>query len=189
MLFKQLLIFCALYIGVVFSTRAVTFKVISFGTKVQVYVNGKKYNLKASSATEPLFKGKLSTAPDGEFTYYYIQDGVKENFVRTCGADVTTTYNDFFGREHTIKPLESFTYPDNHWNRSIGKTTLFDDSYIPTIHMTGNVTETFFHNPTRTSVKLERVTFYLKDSQKAYLNVPVTAKNRDFEKFQIIMSL
>ncbi|OUM69500.1 hypothetical protein PIROE2DRAFT_2592 [Piromyces sp. E2] len=188
MLFKQLFILCTLYIGVVFS-RSVTFKVISFGQKVQVYVNGKKYNLKASTAGEPLYKGKLSTAPDDEFKYYYIQDGVKENFQRTCGVEVKTTLNEFYGREHTIQPLETFKYPDNHWNRSIGKTTLFDDSYIPTIHMTGNITENFFHNPTRTSVKLERVTFYLKDSQKAYLNVPVTAKNRDFEKFQIRMSL
>jgi len=35
--------------------------------------------------------------------------------------------------------------------------------------MTGNITEDFFHKPTRTSVKLEKVTFYLKDSQKAFL--------------------
>jgi len=68
MLFKQLIILCTLYVGVVFSTRAVTFKVISFGQKVQVHVNGKKYNLKASTAGKPLYKGKLSTAPDGEFT-------------------------------------------------------------------------------------------------------------------------
>jgi len=189
MLLQRLILLIAFYIGVLCSARSVTFKVISFGKKVQVKVNGKKYNLKQSNAGEPLYKGKLSTAPDGEFEYHYIEDGVKEPFERICGEDVVTTYNEFFGREETVKPLETFKYPDNHWNRSIGKTTLFDDSYIPTIHMTGNITEDFFHKPTRTSVKLEKVTFYLKDSQKAFLNVPVTAKNRDFEKFQIRMSL
>jgi len=188
MLLRQLILLFVICTGVALCTRPVTFKVISFGTKTQVYVNGKKYTLPASTG-EPFFKGKLTTAPDGEFTYYYIVDGVKENFKRKCAANATATYNDFYGRKDTIKPLETFKYPDNHWNRSIGKTTLFDDSYIPTIHMTGSVTEKFFHNPYMTNVKLEKVTFYLRDSQKVFTNVPVTAKNRGFDKFQIKMTL
>lgn len=61
-----LLILLTFYIGFVYS-RSVTFKVISFGNKVQVKINGKKYNLKASTSGEPLYKGKLSSAPDGDF--------------------------------------------------------------------------------------------------------------------------
>jgi len=69
MLLQRLILLLAFYIGVLCSARSVTFKVISFGKKVQVKVNGKKYNLKQSNAGEPLYKGKLSTAPDGEFEY------------------------------------------------------------------------------------------------------------------------
>ncbi len=67
MLLKQFVLLLALCTGVALCSRAVTFKVISFGTKTQVYVNGKKYNLPAPTAGEPYFKGKLSSAPDGEF--------------------------------------------------------------------------------------------------------------------------
>jgi len=68
MLLRQFVLLFAFCTGIAYCSRSVTFKVLSFGTsKTQVVVNGKKYNLKATTAGEPLYKGKLSTAPDGEF--------------------------------------------------------------------------------------------------------------------------
>ncbi|KAL6591139.1 hypothetical protein LY90DRAFT_702018 [Neocallimastix californiae] len=178
----------ALLIGVAYSKRTVTFKVIAFGGIVQVNIlKVKRYNIKPNNIEDPLFTGKIS-CPDGEFEYNYVVDGIEEPFVRKMTANATSTFNEFYGRKETVKPLGQFQYPDNHWNRSIGKTSLFDDSYIPTIHISGVKTENFFHNP-RTSIKAERVTIYLKDSKKSFTNVPLSAKNKDFEKFQIKMSL
>jgi len=186
---KSLLLFITLFISVAYS-RSVTFKIIAFGSKVQIEIIGsKKYTLKPTVEGDPLYSGKINNLPDADFEYTYYVDGVKENFNRVCTSGLTTTYNEFFGREETIKQLETFQYPNNHWNRSIGKTRLFDDSYIPTVHFYGNETEKFFHKPTSTSVKLERVTFYFKDSKKAFSKVPVTAKNKNFDKFQIKMKL
>ncbi|ORY55362.1 hypothetical protein LY90DRAFT_411232, partial [Neocallimastix californiae] len=137
---------------------------------------------------DPLHKYKLQNAPSGNITYKYIVDNVEEKFTRTLNAKSTSTYYDFFEREETLKPLEKFQYPDNHWDRSIGKTKLFNDTYIPTIHFSGENTETFFHNPA-TSRKLERVTFYFKDSRTSFSKVPASAKNKNFEKFQIRLQL
>jgi len=186
---KRLILLLALFVGVSLCDRAVTFKVIAFGEKVQVNIFGvKKYNLKRNTAEDPLFAGKISGLPDEDFEFNYVVDGVEEKFTRKMSIADSSTFNDLFDRENTIQPLEQFQYPNNTWNRSIGKTSLFDNSYIPTIHFSGNRTETFFHSP-GTAIKAERVTIYLKDSRKSFLNVPINAKNKDFEKFQIKMTL
>jgi len=186
---KRFILLLATFVGYAFCDRQVTFKVIAFGTNVQVNILSlKSVNIKASTAEDPLFSGKVTGCPDGEFEYNYIVDGVEEPFTRKMSANETSTYNEFYGREETIKKLGQFQYPENHWNRSLGRTSLFDDSYIPTIHFSGSKVETFFHNPA-TSIKAERVTIYLKDSKKSFLNAPISAKNKDFEKFQIKLSL
>jgi hypothetical protein len=188
---KQVLIFCALLVNAVYS-RSVIFRLITFGTKSQVQiVGGKRYNLKQIGNDPLLYGGKLTNAPDEKFKYYYIIDGVKENFKRTYSVKTTTTYNEFFNRRYTYKTLKTFNHPPTlpNWNRSIGRLNIFDDSYIPTVHFTGNTTEYFFHNPTRDITKLENITFYLKNTQKSFHNVTATAKNRDFSKFQIRVEL
>jgi len=185
------LIFCALLVNAVYS-RSVIFRLITFGTKSQVQiVGGKRYNLKQIGNDPLLYGGKLTNAPDEKFKYYYIIDGVKENFKRTYSVKTTTTYNEFFNRRYTYKTLKTFNHPPTlpNWNRSIGRLNIFDDSYIPTVHFTGNTTEYFFHNPTRDITKLENITFYLKNTQKSFHNVTATAKNRDFSKFQIRVEL
>ena len=184
---KYDILLLALFVSVSYC-RSVTFKVIGFGSNTQLKIGEKKYTLK-KTADEPYFSGKLNSAPEGEFTYSYIVDNQPEEFERICSEDQTETFIEFFGRKDTVKPLGQFQYPYNDWNRSIGKTELFDDSYIPTVHFYGNVTENFFHKPSSSTVRAERVTFYLKNSKKSFTNVPMNAKNKDFEKFQIKMSL
>jgi len=188
-MYKYILLLLALFISTVYSTRTVSFKVISFGSKTQVRINNKTYRLKPYNDDEILYAGKISNAPDGEFQYQYIVDGVKESFNRTLSKSTKITNIEFFGRKDTVKKLKAFSYPNNNWNKSIGKTELFDDSYIPTIHITGSKVDNFFKHPEKGSVKFDKVTFYLKNTKKVANNVSASPKNHNFAKFQIKMRL
>ncbi|ORX48689.1 hypothetical protein BCR36DRAFT_584243 [Piromyces finnis] len=190
MMFKQLLSF-AFFAGAAFSRNA-TFKLISFGSKAQLQiVDGNIYDLSLLN-DDILYGTTVSDAPEGSFKYYYIIDGKKESFKRTFKKGDTSTHNEFFGRKDTLKELKTFKRPENFktWDRTIGKTELFDDSYIPTIHITGSKAKKFFKNPVKyEDSKLEKVTFYLRDSVETFTNVSSSAKNYEFSKFQIKMKL
>jgi len=187
-MFKHVLLFLALCLGTVFS-RVVNFKVIAFGSKVQVYIDGKKYSLSLDKNDEILYVGKISNAPDGKFKYHYVVDGVKENFERTCTKNTKSTYLEFFGRQETVKELPNFSYPGEKWKKSIGRTDLFDQSYIPTIHITGKDVNKMMKKPTSTYYNFDKVTFYLKNGKKIATNVRAKPKNWIFSKFQIRMEL
>jgi len=185
---NKYILFLTLLVSAAYSKRQVHFKLIAFGTSSKVEIVGDKiYDLTRGTTTDPYYSAKIQ-CPDGDFQYKYIVDNVPESFTRTLSKSTSTTFNEFYGREETVKELGHFQYPENHWKRSIGRTSLFDDSYIPTIHFSGKNVEKFFHDP-RASIKAERVSIYLKDSKKSFMNVPISAKNKNFDKFQIRMSL
>jgi len=187
-MFKNIILFFALYASSVLS-RDVTFKVISFGSKTQLkIVDGSKYNLPLVKNDEILYGGKVTNLPDTDIKYYYIVDGVKEPFTRIIELNKSNTDNEFFGREQTVKKLEEFSYPDNHWNRATENTPLFDTSYIPTVHIVGGDAETFFTKPKKNrDFIMEKVTFYFKNKKKVVKNVTTTCKNKNVPKFQIKM--
>jgi len=187
-MYKNILFLLALCIGTVLS-REVNFRVIAFGNRVQVNVNGQIYNLKLKKDDDILYVGKLETAPDEKFNYYYIVDGKKETFTRVCKKSTVYTNLDFFERKDTVKTLKTFSYPNGKWDKSIGRTLLFDQSYIPTIHITGDTVNQLMKKPTNNYFNLEKVTFYLKSGKKVFTNVKANPKNWGFAKFQIRMQL
>jgi len=189
-MYKNILLLLALCVSTVFS-RDVTFRVIAFGSKTQVKIveTGKTYTLALGSGDTIYYAGKITKCPDGQFTFYYIVDGKKEGFSRVATPGSTATWIDFYGRKDSVKKLNAFSYPNNNWKRSIGKTDLFDDSYIPTIHITGTQADSLFTKPKNQYYTLEKVVFYLKNGKKVATNVKANPKNKNFSKFQLRMQI
>jgi hypothetical protein len=101
---KLLFITVLFYISTV-SARDVIFKVLGFGKQMQLSIGGQTYNLVNKNDKQPMFKGKILNVDDGAIEYSYIMDGVAEDFKRTLDAGSTINYNDFFGRQYTVKNL------------------------------------------------------------------------------------
>ncbi|KAG5457438.1 MAG: hypothetical protein BJ554DRAFT_2550 [Olpidium bornovanus] len=119
--------------------RMVQFGVVAFPNQtVEVSVGGQRHRLAPPDMYAPYYWGNYDV-PD-TFTYKYIVDGAEEPFDRG-GPDAsrTKTYNDFYGRQHTVVELPRLPQPfGDGWTRSLGYTPLFDDSYIPTFHLAGD---------------------------------------------------
>ncbi|ORX75569.1 hypothetical protein BCR32DRAFT_296807 [Anaeromyces robustus] len=170
------------------NARDVIFNVIGFGDSMQVSVDGQIYNIPSKNVNEPYFQAKVLNVKDGDIEYFYILDGQNEEFKRVLSSEDTRTLNDFYGREKTIQSLEQFEQI-NTWDRSIGRTALFDDSYIPTVHFSGTKAGELFRDPTHEHGHVESLTFYLKDEVFTFENLDVTSKNYDFDRFQIRVDL
>ncbi|ORX75571.1 hypothetical protein BCR32DRAFT_271825 [Anaeromyces robustus] len=162
--------------------RTVQFSVVAFGSNVQVKIGSTTYKLSKINNYDPVFTSKISLS-DTSYSYKYIVDGKEESFTRTLSSSTTFTYNEFFGRKDTIKKLPEFSHPDKGtWKRSIGKTSLFDDSYIPTVHLYGENANLTFNDAK--SRYISRVTFILKDDIVTLKNVACYPKNKSWPKFQ-----
>jgi len=187
-MFKYIFIALIYIIGAV-STRDVIFSVIGFGNSMQVIVDNKTYNLINKDANEPYYQAKILNIKDSDVDYAYILDGAKEGFTRTLKSDITRTYNDFYGREKTVQELEQFKSLGTPWKRSIGKTALFDDSYIPTVHISGDNAMELFKNPSKEHGVLEKISFYLKEEVYSFENIDTTTKNYEISRFQFRVDL
>ncbi|KAL6597702.1 coth protein-domain-containing protein [Neocallimastix sp. 'constans'] len=179
--FKQAILLFVLLISIN-SARKVKFSVVGFGSNVSVKIGSIKYSLTKRNEYTPLYQSTIEVDND-EISYKYIVDDISENFTRTLDKDETTTHNEFFGRKDTIKKLPQF--PSVYeWKRSVGKGELFDDSYIPTVHIYGERSEKLFTTSKTSSDYLDRIVFILKDSIYSYKNVPCYPKNKIWNKMQ-----
>jgi len=165
----------------------INFRVICINcNSVSVVVNGQPTQL-SRYADLPYFVGPVNTEVGAK--YHYSKDGEDEKFEREFKGELKDrTYNDFFGRQETIKQLYQFGFPTNkEWNRSIRKQELFDDSYIPTIYIEDALD--FFKTAPQGTTHFKRMTFFLKDSVYYFTNVPAACKNRNEDKFQVRFGL
>jgi len=163
--------------------RVVNFSLLTFGQNVSVTFNGKTINMRAIDDFSRVYSVS-GICPDDEFEYYYTVDGQTEGFTRKIPAKVLTTHIEFFGRKETLSPLKGMGYPEDKplWKRSIGKTALFDDSYIPTV-IIDEGSRNFFVSGNDTWT-LTRFTIVLQDEVFTETNVPTKAQNRYQDKFQ-----
>ncbi|KAG4105624.1 hypothetical protein H8356DRAFT_1026826 [Neocallimastix lanati (nom. inval.)] len=165
--------------------RSVKFSVISFGNDVKLNIGGNLTPMAKSDPTIPLWSATVDV-PDSDINYFYVQD-LQNDVQRTLKAGATTTYNELIGREITEYDMVEFTYPDEPaWGRSIGKTKLFDDSYIPTFIISGY--GNFFVEGVG-STTFSRVIVILKDEVFSFNNIPTSGKNDDEDKFQFKITL
>eukprot|EP00833_Pecoramyces_ruminatium_P004311 jgi/Orpsp1_1/1178343/evm.model.c7180000064929.1 len=163
--------------------RIVNFSLLTFGKDATVTFNGKTLEMLSVDDYSGV-KSISAICPDEEFEYTYTLGGETEGFTRTLSAGLLTTHNEFFGRQETISELKGMGYPVDkpQWERSIGKTELFDDSYIPTVIL-DNGSREFFISGSDTYT-LGRFTLVLKDEVFSEENVATKAQNRYHDKFQ-----
>ncbi|ORY37708.1 hypothetical protein LY90DRAFT_459306 [Neocallimastix californiae] len=177
----KILILIAINVALIYA-RTVTFSVIAFGSSVKVKIGSSTYDMKKYDKYTPLFRYSANLNSNN-YSYYYIVDGEEEPFDRILDGSSTTTHNEFFGRRDTVKKLPEFNHPDKgKWKKSIGKTSLFDDSYIPTVHLYGDNADQTFHDAK--SRYISKVVFILKDDVVTLGNVACYPKNKSWPKFQ-----
>jgi len=164
------------------SARNVKFSIVSFGKTVKVKIGSKKYALTKVNNYTPLFQTTV-TVNNGAISYKYIVDGISEDFTRTLAKGEKTTHNEFFGRKDTVKQLPQFKSLGT-WTRSIGKGELFDDSYIPTVHIGGTKGLNFFKAKSPKVTVLDNIVFILKDNVYTFKNAQISGKNFSWNKFQ-----
>jgi len=168
--------------------RIVSFNLLTFGQAVAVQVDKAVANLTPIDNFSHVHSISV-VCPDEDFEYKYFVDGKSEGFVRVLPAGELTTHIEFFGRKNTIQPLVGLGYPPENglWVRSIGKTALFDDSYIPTVIFDAGSAD-FFRSGNDTWT-LGRFTIVLQDEVFTETNVPTKAQNRYQDKFQFRIKL
>ncbi|KAL6611501.1 hypothetical protein LY90DRAFT_672667 [Neocallimastix californiae] len=175
-------IFLLSVIGNVYG-RLVNFSVVAFGGQASLTIDGLSYPMNRVDNYSSLHTVKVECSED-PVKYKYSIDGSEEPFVRVLPAKVLTTHNEFFGRLETLSPMLGLGYPKEkpQWTHSIGKTALFDDSYIPTVIVDAGSRDFFITgNDTWT---LGRFTIVLQDEVFTDEDVPTKAQNRYQDKFQ-----
>jgi len=174
-------------VGQVFG-RIVNFSIISFGKEASVTFNNKTLEMMPVDDYSGV-RSVSAISPDEEFEYTYTVDGKQEGFSRTLAAGQLTTHNELFGRKETISPLKGMGYPADkpRWKRSIGKTELFDDSYIPTVVIDKKSKSDIVQAPDMFTMK--RFTIILKDEIFTEENVVTKTQNRYQDKFQFRVKL
>ncbi|KAG4090038.1 hypothetical protein H8356DRAFT_1279823 [Neocallimastix lanati (nom. inval.)] len=174
-------------VGQVFG-RIVNFSIIAFGKDASVTFNGKTLNMLPVDNYSGV-KSVSAFCPDEEFEYTYTLDGKTEGFTRKLEKGELTTHNELFGRKETISPLKGMGYPEDkpQWKRSIGKTELFDDSYIPTVIIDNASRSDIVEAPDMFTMK--RFTIILMDEIFTEENVVTKTQNRYQDKFQFRVKL
>lgn len=172
-----------------------TFNAVAFGTQVQVRLSGgETVPLTQPFADQPYFTGSADVS--GTVSYKIVVDGEEEAFEREFPAGRSSTFNNFFGRKETIKHLPQLGLPfegelGDRWTRSMGRVGPFNDTYIPTVHITGSAADDAFRKPKMNGVSVSPVSafFILQDEVKLLENVVFVGGNHYTKKLAFKLQL
>lgn len=170
----------ALILGLVSKVFSTEFSVVSFAGKCEVNVGGVSYPMQ-KEADVPLWKATVD-AQSGA-TYKYICDGEADTERKLEG---NKTYNELVGRPLTVFNMPEFGYPNAEpWTRSIGRTELFDPTYVPIVVIDGKKSM-FVSGGGGT---FNSISFILKENVFTFKDIPSSTKNDDEDKFQFEVEL
>ncbi|ORX78146.1 hypothetical protein BCR32DRAFT_270227 [Anaeromyces robustus] len=173
-------------LGLVAKIFAAEFSVISFDGNCSLSLNGAEVPMVADPTCSNLYK-VTADAQSGTM-YKYVCGGKAEAFDRVLQGN--KTYNELFERALTVSEMPEFGYPKSAiskpWTRSIGRTELFDPTYVPTVIIDAD--ESYFVKGSG-STTAKTMTFILKDSIHTFNNVGLSAKNNEQDKFQMKFTL
>jgi len=173
-------------LGLVSKIFAAKFSVISFDGDCQLSLAGKNIPMTADPACGNLYTVE-SQAQSGD-KYKYVCGGKAEEFDRTLQGD--KTHNELFERALTVSEMPEFGFPASDisqpWTRSIGRTELFDPTYVPTVII--DASKDYFVKGSG-STTANKMTFILKDSVHTFEGVRLEAKNDEQDKFQMKFDL
>jgi len=169
-------------LGLVSKIFAAKFSVVSFDGACKLNVGGTNYPMTADPQIPNLYTATADVSPGSKYNYIC---GTVNDPERTLSGE--TTHNELIGRPSTVTEMHEFGYPSAEpWKRSIGRTELFDPTYVPIVIMDGD--KNFFVNG-KGSTTLSKISFILKDNTFTFTNIPTTAKNYEEDKFQIRVEL
>jgi len=170
-------------LGLISKIYAAKFSVVSFQGACQLEVNGQQYEMKQNDLQVPLYSIEVDVPVNT--SYRYVCGGQPDVDRQLQG---TNTYNELVGRATTVYDMPEFGFPNaKPWNRSIGRTELFDPDYVPIVIMDGGDAD--FYTAAKRSTTVATMTFILKENVFKFNGVPISGKNYDEDKFQMRVEL
>jgi len=171
-----------LILGLVAKVFAADFAVVSFDGECQLSTGGQTFPMTQDPSGAPLYRATANVAENSKYNYIC---GGKPDVERTLVGN--KTYNELVGRQLTMFDMPEFGYPNAEpWKRSIGRTELFDPTYVPIVII--DTPQQFFVNG-RGNAKFNAISFILKENVFTFNNVPTSGKNDDEDKFQFRVTL
>lgn len=171
-------------LSVISKALAAEFAVVSFNGDCQLNVGGNLVPMTRYNPNVPLYKANVDV-PSG-IKYNYICGG-RIDYDRQLAGD--KTYNELFDRGLTIYNMPEFGYPNAEpWVRSIGRTELFDPTYVPIVIIDASA-EDIVSLGNGNYMSFKSISFILKENVFTFNNVPASSKNQEENKFQFSINL
>jgi len=171
-----------LLLGFISKILAAEFSVVSFEGDCQLNIGGNAYPMERQYPDIPLYKANVDVPLETKYNYVC---GGQQDVERTLSNE--KTYNELFGRAMTLYNMPELNYPnDNPWTRSIGRTELFDPTYVPIVIIDAD--KQLFVSGDGSS-NLNKISFILKENVFSFENVRTSGKNGDENKFQFNANL
>ncbi|ORX42687.1 hypothetical protein BCR32DRAFT_298698 [Anaeromyces robustus] len=168
-------------LGLVSKIFAADFAVVSFDSECQLSAGGQTYPMTKDESGVPLYRVTANVAENTKYNYIC---GGKPDVERTLTGN--KTYNELVGRALTMYDMPEFGYPNAEpWDRTIGRTELFDPKYVPIVIV--DVDKQFFVSGGGDDFR--KITFVLQDKVFSFNNIPTSSKNGDEDKFQFRITL